>query len=139
MNAIALDLSSGTLVDSHNGTGDIARGIIRAIGDPLKRFDEDGLRLFRAARFRAQLGFTIEASTLDGMRARATRILSVAMERQRMNYQRYCASCRARDASAEDTGLLAISIPEQRRGAAWMHRHDARSPPLFHGRSPRPP
>ena len=59
MNAIALS-SAGRLTDPFGGAKDISRGIIRAVGDPEKRFTEDPLRIMRAVRFAGQLGFEIE-------------------------------------------------------------------------------
>jgi putative nucleotidyltransferase with HDIG domain len=130
MNALALDLASGEIVDIHQGAMDIRKGIIRAIGDPLERFDEDGLRLLRAARFRAQLGFEIEASTLAGMKSRAERIRSVALERQRDEFSKLVLAKNAvlGMRALEETGLLSIIMPELAacRGVAQkgMHRYD---------------
>ncbi len=66
-NAIALDPLDGNLIDPFDGRGDIARRTVRAVGDPRARFAEDGLRILRAARFAATLGFDIEAQTLVAM------------------------------------------------------------------------
>lgn len=60
MNAIAADAASGAIVDPWGGEADIALALIRAVGDPAARFAEDPLRLLRAARFVAQLGFRID-------------------------------------------------------------------------------
>src|SRR6202795_1652611 len=53
------------IVDYVGGVADVQLGIIRAIGDPNKRFEEDALRMLRAVRFAAQLGFKIEKNTLE--------------------------------------------------------------------------
>lgn len=63
MNAIAFDPMSGALMDPFDGQGDIARKIVRAVGDPIVRFTEDGLRPMRAVRQAAQLGFTLDPDT----------------------------------------------------------------------------
>ena len=66
MNAIAFHPLRG-LLDPYGGVGDLQAKTIRAVGDPAKRFSEDALRILRACRFAAQLGFDIEDETLFGM------------------------------------------------------------------------
>jgi tRNA nucleotidyltransferase (CCA-adding enzyme) len=63
MNAIAYDPASGALIDPFDGQGDITRKIVRAVGDPILRFTEDGLRPMRAVRQAAQLGFALDPDT----------------------------------------------------------------------------
>ncbi|PJZ44002.1 CCA tRNA nucleotidyltransferase [Leptospira brenneri] len=63
MNALAFDLKTGLLVDEHFGLKDIEQKIIRTIGNPIKRFTEDGLRPIRALRFASTLDFEIEPET----------------------------------------------------------------------------
>jgi tRNA nucleotidyltransferase (CCA-adding enzyme) len=63
MNAIAFDPMSGALMDPFDGKGDIARKMVRAVGDAILRFTEDGLRPMRAVRQAAQLGFTLDPDT----------------------------------------------------------------------------
>ena len=62
INAMAMDLS-GTITDLFGGREDLARGVIRCVGDAETRFREDALRMLRARRFAAQLGFALEAGT----------------------------------------------------------------------------
>ena len=71
-NAIAADAATGELVDPFDGQADIARALLRAVGDPDERFAEDPLRLLRAARFVAQLGFRIDPKTEAAMARNAT-------------------------------------------------------------------
>ena len=59
INAMAYNEDAG-LVDAFDGRGDLKRGVIRCVGDPEERFTEDALRMLRAVRFAAQLGFSIE-------------------------------------------------------------------------------
>ncbi len=66
MNAIALPLD-GVPIDPYKGAEDIQAGIIRCVGQPKKRFREDALRMFRAVRFSAKLGFVIEEETRRGL------------------------------------------------------------------------
>ena len=70
INAMAYNPSSG-LVDLFGGLEDIERKIIRCVGDPLERFTEDALRIMRAVRFSAQLGFTIEEETRKALKVLA--------------------------------------------------------------------
>ncbi len=80
-NAIAADPRTGRLVDPFGGQADIALGVLRAVGDPDERFDEDPLRLLRAARFVAQLGFRIDAATEDAMGRHASALGRISQER----------------------------------------------------------
>lgn len=81
MNAIALDPLDGTLHDPFDGRRDIAARLIRAVGSPKERFEEDPLRLLRAVRFAAQLGFTIEHETLQAIRETAPSLARISRER----------------------------------------------------------
>jgi tRNA nucleotidyltransferase/poly(A) polymerase len=79
INAIAVDLQSGEVVDPFDGRADIDRRLVRMID--AKNFEDDPLRLLRAVRFAATLGFEIEETTLNAIRARAATIISVSAER----------------------------------------------------------
>lgn len=76
-----LDLETGRIIDLVGGRRDLRAGIIRAIGDPRERFEEDRLRLLRAIRFAARLGFTIEPATFAAIADTAAKIISVSAER----------------------------------------------------------
>ena len=80
INAMAYNPSRG-LVDLFGGMEDIDRKIIRCVGDPLERFTEDALRIMRAVRFSAQLGFTIEDETRKAMKVLAPNLKHVSAER----------------------------------------------------------
>ncbi len=80
INAMAYNEKTG-LVDCFDGVGDIERKLIRCVGDPLKRFGEDALRMLRAVRFAAQLGFSIHPDTGDAIRALAPDIAKISRER----------------------------------------------------------
>jgi poly(A) polymerase len=73
VNAIAIDVLTGNLIDLFDGQADLAMGIIRAVGDAGMRFQEDPLRLLRAARFVSQLGFAVERGTAAAMEQQAPR------------------------------------------------------------------
>lgn len=80
INAMAYNDSDG-LVDEFDGTGDLRRGIVRCVGDAKERFTEDALRMMRAIRFSAQLGFEIDADTFSAIEEMAPDITKVSMER----------------------------------------------------------
>jgi len=80
INAMAYNERRG-LVDPFGGKDDLARGIIRAVGVPEKRFEEDALRIMRAFRFSAQLGFEIEPTTLEAAHKKRDGLANIARER----------------------------------------------------------
>jgi tRNA nucleotidyltransferase (CCA-adding enzyme) len=81
VNAIAFDPVTGDLVDPFGGQDDIEHKVIRCVGEPMARFSEDGLRLLRAARFAATLGFTIDGATMVAMCDSAHMLDKIAAER----------------------------------------------------------
>ena len=83
INGLFYDPENGELLDYVGGQRDLDDKIIRAIGNPAARFAEDYLRLLRAVRFAARLGFTIEPATWDALCARAECIVGVSAERIR--------------------------------------------------------
>ena len=82
INAMAYGVKEG-LVDLFGGRQDLASGLIRAVGDPMKRFSEDALRIMRAVRFSAQLGYEIEEKTLKAASALAPNLQKISSERIR--------------------------------------------------------
>lgn len=70
-NAIAIDPLDGALIDPYGGRSDLEAGVLRAVGVPLERFCEDGLRILRAARFAASLECRVDDATLRAMGERA--------------------------------------------------------------------
>lgn len=71
------------LIDLYNGQGDLRNKIIRAVGNPVKRFAEDALRMMRGVRIAAELGFTIEEETFEAIKQHAQSINQIAAERTR--------------------------------------------------------
>lgn len=67
MNAIAIDVSNGQMLDPHNGQHDIKRNLLRFVGDPLTRIKEDGLRVLRGLRFVITKGLQVEMETGDAL------------------------------------------------------------------------
>lgn len=80
INAMAYNPSTG-LVDMFGGLWDIEKKIIRCVGKPMERFTEDALRIMRAVRFSAQLGFTIEEETRNALSVIAPNLKNVSAER----------------------------------------------------------
>ena len=80
INAMAYNEYNG-LIDLFCGAEDIEKGIIRTVGDPMYRFSEDALRILRAFRFSAKLGFEIEARTLEAASSLADKLSYIAKER----------------------------------------------------------
>ena len=114
MNAIALRLPVGELVDPFGGEKDIKAKIIRCVGNAAERFGEDGLRPLRAARFAAQLGFELEKNTLDAINGALEVSAKVSQERVRDEIDKILASPVPSRAFLlmEKTGLLELFLKE---------------------------
>ncbi len=128
INAIALNMNTGDIIDPHHGIDDIKSKIIRAIGNPVDRFNEDGLRLMRGCRFTSQLDFTIEQETLKAMALCSQNILKVSMERIRDEIIRILSTDKPSTALMilEKTGIMSLIIPElnECRGVDQKGFHD---------------
>ncbi len=83
INAMAYSQDTG-IVDEFGGMEDLRAGVIRCVGNPMDRFQEDALRILRAIRFSAQLGFSIEEKTREAIRVIAPRLVKVSKERIQM-------------------------------------------------------
>ncbi|NUQ77083.1 MAG: HD domain-containing protein [Polyangiaceae bacterium] len=115
-NAIAIDPVDGHLIDPFGGAADLDARIVRAVGDPLERFSEDGLRVLRAARFAATLECSIDPATERAMgheRALAT-FRRVSAERVRDEWMKSMAATRPSVAFEimRRTSILGITCPE---------------------------
>jgi tRNA nucleotidyltransferase (CCA-adding enzyme) len=130
MNAIAYDPLVAKLFDPFDGRGDIARRLVRAVGDPLQRFLEDGLRPMRAVRQATQLGFEIDPPTLRAISASVGSFRKVSAERVRDELLKLLGSeAPARGIELmRESGLLAEVIPELLEGRGCtqnrFHRFD---------------
>ncbi|MFA6074881.1 MAG: CCA tRNA nucleotidyltransferase [Negativicutes bacterium] len=82
INAMAMD-GAGKIADYFGGQVDLQNKVIRTVGSASARFDEDALRMFRAARFAAQLDFTVDSGTLAGIRLNHDRVSGLSVERVR--------------------------------------------------------
>ncbi|MDR1030638.1 MAG: HD domain-containing protein [Treponema sp.] len=114
MNAIALPLPQGPLVDPFNGIADIRSKLIRCVGNPQARFAEDGLRPVRAVRFAAQMGFEVEAASLAAIPQALHTTAKVSPERIRDELDKILAAPQPSRAFLlmEKTGLLELLLPE---------------------------
>ena len=91
INAMALG-EEGQVIDPHGGQEDLRSGLIRAVGEPNKRFSEDALRILRGIRFAAQLGFTVELETAAAMERYAGLVDNVAAERIKAEVEKILCS-----------------------------------------------
>jgi len=114
INGMAVDPATGDIVDPNGGLEDLEAGLIKAIGDPVARFEEDGLRPLRAVRFAARFGFSIDPATLAAIPATVERFRLVSAERIRDEFTKILVSSRAGEGllRLDEAGLLAEFLPE---------------------------
>lgn len=114
MNGLYFDPVDQKILDFVGGREDIQKKIVRTIGDPKMRFQEDKLRLFRAVRFASTLEFEIEKKTFAALRGLADKITEVSAERIREELVKLLAGGRADRGLTllDETGLLAKVLPE---------------------------
>jgi len=117
INALLEDPFTGEVVDHVGGLQDLEARRIRAIGDPRRRFSEDHLRMLRAVRFAAELGFEIEPATFAAIRELAPAILRISAERIRDELTRILTGNAPRRGFEllDQTGLLEPILPEVAR------------------------
>ena len=114
VNGLFLDPVTGQLHDWVGGRADLAARVVRAIGNPRERFAEDHLRMLRAVRFAAQLGFTVDAGTLGAIRENVAAIRTVSAERIRDELLKLFRPPHAGRGLEllRESGLLAEVLPE---------------------------
>nr|WP_155588460.1 CCA tRNA nucleotidyltransferase [Bifidobacterium canis] len=114
VNAMALTVPDLRFVDPFGGANDLNRKILRTPVDPYQSFDDDPLRMMRAVRFVAQLGFSIEPETAEAITKMVDRIDIVSAERVRDELTKMLLSDRPRDGieALVDSGLADIVLPE---------------------------
>ncbi len=111
MNAIALD-TEGNILDFFGGREDISRRVIRAVGDPERRFREDALRIMRALRFAACLGFDIEEETEKAAFECKTMLRNISAERFFGEFRRLAAGNYAGEVIRKYTEIIGEVMPE---------------------------
>jgi len=107
---------------------DLKRNVVRTIGDPHRRFDEDKLRMLRAVRFAARFGYTIDGATFAAIRERAAQIHQVSRERIRDEILKMLTEGRAKRAFEllDESGLLERILPEIKK------MQGVQQPPEYH-------
>ncbi len=110
INAMAYSEAEG-LIDPFGGQRDLAAGVIRCVGDPAQRFAEDALRLFRAVRFAAVLGFSLDPATRAALEALHASISRVARERIFTELKKALVGAHAADALRICPALLFSAVP----------------------------
>ncbi len=112
VNAMAYNDEAG-LVDVFGGLSDLENGVIRCVGSPEERFGEDALRMLRAVRFAAQLGFVLDEDTRDAIPGLAKNLNLISAERIRTELVKLLVSPHP-DAMREvyETGMSAVFLPE---------------------------
>ena len=135
INALAVHAIDGTLVDLHGGVRDLKGSIIRAIGVPVQRFEEDALRILRACRFASQLSFSIDATTMEAMCETSFRLAAVSGERVRSELMKMLESDRPSVGlhAMERCGALAVLLPELAAGRNVSQKGNHRLDVLDHG------
>jgi poly(A) polymerase len=116
------------VIDHVHGLADLEAGVIRAIGQPGERFEEDHLRMLRAVRFAARFGFQIDPATASAMRRLAVKTKAVSRERVRDELTKMLTEGHARRAFEllDETALLTEMLPEVAR------MKGVEQPPQFH-------
>jgi poly(A) polymerase len=114
INGMLLDPVTNEILDFVGGRDDLKAGIVRAIGDPERRFAEDKLRMLRAVRFAARFDYKIDPATMEAIQKLAPKIHQVSSERVREELTKMLTEGRARRAFEllDSTGLLPEVLPE---------------------------
>ncbi len=118
INALAYNPADGTLIDLYNGQNDIKDKVVKAIGNPEERFNEDALRLLRAVRFSTELGFSLEKETKEAVIRLSGNLRNVSSERIRDEFVKIIMSNDAKNGMilAHDLELLKFIVPELEKG-----------------------
>lgn len=112
INAMAYNHTDG-IIDLFGGMEDLKNGLIRCVGDPKERFDEDALRLLRAVRFSAQLDFQIEESTKEAIKTKAEHLRNISAERIRTELNKLLISDNPdRLRLLYELGITKVILPE---------------------------
>jgi len=114
INGMMLDPVTNDVLDFVGGREDLEAGVVRAIGEPERRFAEDKLRMMRAVRFAARFGYRIDPATMTAIQRLAPQIHQVSRERMREELTKMLTEGRAKRAFEllDETGLLQQVLPE---------------------------
>ena len=118
INAIAFSVSKGQIIDPYKGRDDIKDKVIRAVGEPENRFNEDALRILRAVRLATELGFKIEEKTEKSIKKSTFLLEKMSFERIRDEFVKIVMSNnpKAGIEMAHDLGVLEYIVPETEKG-----------------------
>lgn len=113
INAIAINLRD-KVVDPYEGVADLKNKLVKAVGEPSERFEEDALRIMRAIRISAQLGFSIEEKTLSALKEKVQNLREISWERIGAETMKLLATEHAADGIQlmVNCGIIDIVIPE---------------------------
>ncbi len=100
------------VVDLCGGLYDLQNGVLRAVGDPQRRFSEDALRILRGVRFQSTLGFTVEPETAKAMLAAREKLSHIAAERIREEFSKLLCGKAVRSAASRFSPVLTVFLPE---------------------------
>lgn len=114
INGLLYDILKGEVLDYVGGIEDIEKGLIRAIGNPDERFNEDSLRMMRAIRIASKYGFTIEEKTLFSIKKNSHLILNISQERITSEFLKILTSGNSRYGieTLKFCNLLQYIVPE---------------------------
>ena len=110
------------LLDLYDGQGDLARHVIRAVGDPRTRFEEDALRMLRAVRFACRLGFTVESGTAAALATCAPLLSKVSQQRIGAELDGILLSGRGGEAMLRYPEVMCAAVPELEDGRGFDQR-----------------
>jgi tRNA nucleotidyltransferase (CCA-adding enzyme) len=132
VNAVALEEATGELIDPYGGLKDIKDKVIRAVGDASLRLNEDALRMIRAVRLVAELGFGIDGETAGAISVNSKHLDVVSRERIHDEFVRILESSRPMDALvlANQLGILKYVVPDLIRGIG-VEQNQAHSYDVF--------
>lgn len=111
VNAMAMD-RQGNLIDPYGGQEDLQRGILRCVGAPERRFEEDALRIMRCLRFAAQLGFAVDSATEQALRARKDDLRHIAAERIAAEMTKLLCGDHAAEVLLRYPDVIGVFLPE---------------------------
>ena len=126
INGLLMRHDNGEVLDFIGGQADLKAGIIRAIGEPGRRFAEDKLRMMRAVRFAARFGFEIETETFRAVRSHVEEIHQISPERLREELLAACCTIRARSSRSPLT-----TVPARSTSSPSFSREHPRHPRLL--------
>ena len=130
INALAYSISKGQLIDLYKGQKDIEDKIIRAVGNPEERFQEDALRMLRAIRFSSQLDFAVSYETIEAISKNRELLKNISFERIRDEFTKIIESNKPSEGIIllQKLGLLKYIIPELEEGIGCeqggAHKYD---------------